>query len=294
MSPYIFALLSNFSWGLGAQFYTFYSKKVSPVWANMFKGTLGCILFGATVMLTGGFSALPLSAVGFFLLSGFIGLGFADILFFKAYSVIGSSRTMMIASFEALLIGVMSYYLFGQRVSGIKFLSIFFLIACVFIFALESYKKTSKWNWHIMLIALGGVFLDALGVIATRAAFNISDASAVEANAIRCIGGVAAFVITAPALKVRFFERAKRMPPKALLGITAGTVIGTYLGLLFHLSAIKTGHLATIAAMSCTSVIFAAFFECLIAKKWPSKYLLAAIGLFLCAMFLLFGNWGAK
>ena len=288
MSPYIFALLSNFSWGLGAQFYTFYSKKVSPVWVNIFKGTLGCILFGLTVILTGGFSAIPISAIGLFFLSGFIGLGFADTLFFKSFTGIGSSRTLIIVSFETLLVGVMGYYFFGQQISAVKFLSIFFLIACVFLFALESYKKTSKWNWQIILIALGGVVLDALGVIATRAAFNISDAAPLEANAYRCLGAVAAFAITAPVMKVRFFERINRMSSKALLGITIGAIIGTYFALLFHLTALKTGHLATIAAMSCTSVIFAAFFECLFERKLPSKYLLAAIGLFLCAMYFLF------
>jgi hypothetical protein len=41
--------------------------------------------------------------------------------------------------------------------------------------------------------------------------------------------------------------------------------------------------------MSCTAVIFAAAFECLLEKKRPSKYLLAAFGLFLCAIGLLFG-----
>ena len=288
MSPYIFALLANLSWGLSAQFYTFYSKKISPVWVNIFKGILGCILFGLTVILTGGFSAMPLGAIGLFLLSGFIGLGFADILFFKSFSVIGSSRTIIIVSFETLFVGVMAYHFFGQQISGIKFLSIFFLIACVFIFALENYKKTSKWSWHIILIAIAGTFLDSLGVIATRAAFNMSNASPLEANAIRFMGAIAAFVIIAPAMKVRFFNRLGRMSRKALLGITAGAVIGSYLCMLFYLNALKTGNLAIISALLCTGVIFAAFFECLFERKWPSKYLLAAIGLFLCGMFFLF------
>jgi hypothetical protein len=72
--------LSNFSWCLGTQFYTLYSKKISPVWTNIFKGTLACILFGLAVMLTGGFGVIRPKAIFLFMLSGFIGLGFADIL----------------------------------------------------------------------------------------------------------------------------------------------------------------------------------------------------------------------
>ena len=289
MSPYIYALLSNLSWGFSAQFYTLYSRKISPVWVNIFKCILGCILFGFTVIFTGGFSALPFGAIGLFFLSGFIGLGVADILFFKSFSVIGSSRTIIIISFETLFVGVMSYYFFGQQISSVKFLSIFFLLACVFIFALENYKKTSKWDWRIILIAIAGTILDSIGVIITRAAFNMSNAAAPEANAIRFIGAVAALAIIAPVMKARFFERLKRIPPKALLGISAGAFIGTYLCMLFYLTALKTGNLAIISAMLCTGVIFAAAFECFLERKWPSKYLLAAIGLFLCAMLILFG-----
>lgn len=287
MSPYIFALLSNFSWGLGSQFYAHYSKKLSPVWTTIFKGTLACILFGITVIFTGGFHVIPTGAILLFLLSGFIGLGFADIFFFKAFAVIGASRTIMIVSFETLIVGVLSYFLFGQKIDFTKLSAIIFLIACVFIFALEGYKKTSKWQWGIMLIALLGMFLDALGVIATRAAFNLSDANPLEANVYRCLGGVIAFIILARALKVRFFTKLQRLPPKGKLMITIGGFIGAYLALLFHLSALKSGHLATISAMSCTGVIFAALFESLIEKKWPSKYLLTAFLLFLCAMILL-------
>jgi drug/metabolite transporter (DMT)-like permease len=289
MSPYLFALLSNFSWGLGTQFYTFYSKKISPVWTNIFKGTLACILFGLTVMLTGGFGVIQPKAIFLFMLSGFIGLGFADILFFKAFSVIGSSRTIIIVSFETVIVGILSYYFFGQSISAVKLLSIIFLLGCVFIFALENYKKTAKWQWQVFFIALGGVFLDALGVIATRMAFNISGVSSLEANTYRSLGAVAAFVIIAPVFKVRFFERLSRISLRAKTVIFLGTIIGTYLCLLFHLAALKTGHLATISAMSCTAVIFAAAFECLLEKKRPSKYLMAAFGLFLCAIGLLFG-----
>ncbi|MDR1684385.1 MAG: EamA family transporter, partial [Elusimicrobiota bacterium] len=75
MPWYIFALLSNFSWGLGSQFYALYSKKLSPVWTNIFKGSFSGALFIITVLLTGGFTKIPPAAAALFLLSGFIGLG---------------------------------------------------------------------------------------------------------------------------------------------------------------------------------------------------------------------------
>ena len=136
--------------------------------------------------------------------------------------------------------------------------------------------------------ALIGVFFEAAGVIITRAAFNLSNADPLQANAYRCLGAVLFFIVITRIINVRFFDKLQRLSPKAKFFITFGTLMGTYLGLLFHLCALKHGHLATISAISCTVVVFSAMFECIFTKKWPSKYLLAAFALFLCAMFILF------
>ncbi|MDR0645459.1 MAG: DMT family transporter [Elusimicrobiota bacterium] len=287
MSAYIFALLSNFSWGLSSQSYTLFSKKISPVWTNMFKGVCAGILFGLTVIFSGGFKAISLSAVGLFLLSGFIGLGFGDIFTFKAYSIIGPSRATMISSFRILFVGVMGYVFFGQKVSPSRFISIIFLLVCVFIFALESYKKTAKWHFSAMFMALLGMLFDSVAVIASRAAFDISDINGIEANAYRCVGATCGFIILAQTMKIKFFAKINKIPKKALLLITAGSIIGTYFGLIFYLEAIKRGNLATVSAITTTMVVFTAFFECLFEKKWPSKYLIAAFGCLVCAMYFL-------
>ena len=287
MLAYFFALGSNISWGLASQSYALFSKKISPVWTNMFKGICAGILFGLTVIIAGGFKPISLSAVGLFLLSGFIGLGFGDIFTFQAYSVIGPSRTTMISSFRILFVGVLGYFFFGQEVSPSRFVSIIFLIACIFIFALEGYRKTAKWQWGAMTMALIGMLLDSVAVITSRAAFDISAVNAVEANAYRCMGAVAGFIILARAMKINFFAKINKLSRRALFFITAGSVIGTYLGLIFYLEAIKRGNLATVSAICATGVVFTAFFECLFEKKWPSKYLMAAFCCLSCAMYFL-------
>ncbi len=288
MSAYIYALLSNISWGLGAQFYTHYSKKLSPMWTNIFKGTLGFILFGLTAILTGGFTPAPPAAIGLFMLSGFIGLGFADVFLLKSFTQIGPARTMIIFSFQPLIVGVISYFLFGQQVDLYKFLSIIFFLACVIIFTLEGYKKTSKWQFGVLLIALLGVCLDAAGVIITRTAFDASNISSIQANTYRCLGALPAFAIAARIFKVKFFETLRTLKKHSLLNITFGATVGTFCCLMFYLKAVSFGHLATVTAMSMTSVIFSAIFECLFERKWPSKYLLVAFGCFGCAAYILF------
>jgi drug/metabolite transporter (DMT)-like permease len=255
---------------------------------NIFKGSFAGILFALTVLLTGGFSAVSWKPATLFMLSGFIGLGIGDIFLLKSFSVIGPSRTIMISAFAPIFVGIMSFFAFGQTLDSSKFISIIFLIACVFIFALENYRQTSKWNFKIMLIALLGVFLDGVGVIISRTAFNASSLGLMEANVYRCLGAVISFLIITRLFKVDFFGHLRQFSKKSLLIVSGGTFVGSYLCLTFYLGAIKTGHLATVSAMVTTGVIFAAMFECLLQKKWPSKYLLGAFGFFLVAIYVLF------
>ncbi|WP_428897020.1 EamA-like transporter family protein [Parelusimicrobium proximum] len=291
MSPYIYSLLSNFSFGLGSQFFAHYSKKISPVWTNMFKGVFVFFLFSLTVLFTTGFSPISFKSAGFFMLSGFIGLGFADIFIFKAFSVIGPSRTIMVASMETVIVGILSYFVFGEPTDLVKLCSIFFFLVCVFIFAFENFKKTSKWHWSIMGIAFIGVSLEAVAVITTRAGFNLTPSlNPIEANVYRSIGGLLAFLIVANIFKVNFFATLKGMKARSIGMMSFGAFIGSYLCLIFYLTSIKTGHLATVAALSTTGVIFAAFFECVFEKKWPSKYLITAFCFFMMGMYVLLGT----
>lgn len=289
-TAYIYALLSNFSYGLGSQFFAHYSRKVSAAWVTIFKGVVDCLLFLFTVLLFSGFHPIDPRYVGTFLLSGFIGLGVGDIFLMKSFADIGPGRTMLLFAFQPLVVGAFSYFLFGQSVDARRLVSILFFIACVFIFSLEQFKKNGKWSFTPVLVALTGMFLDASGIILTRLSFNgAPDVTALEGNLYRSLGAVLAFALICRVMKVHFFANLRALPFKSKGYMFIGSVLGCYLALLFYLQAIKTTtSLAAVSSIAVTGVIFGAFFECLFEKKKPSKYLLAAFGCFFCAAYFLF------
>lgn len=289
-AAYIYALLSNFSYGLGSQFFAHYSRRLSPAWVTIFKGLTDCLLFLLTVLVFSGFHPIAPSYIGLFMLSGFIGLGIGDIFVMKSFATIGPGRTMMLFAFQPLVVGTFSFFLFEQSLDARKFISIFFFIVCVFIFSLENYKKSGKWSLLPILVALTGMFLDGSGIILTRLAFDGAPAiNALEANLYRSLGAVVAFIILCRVIKVDFWANFKKLPLKSKGYMFVGSVLGCYLALLFYLQAIKTTtSLASVSSIAVTGVIFGAFFECLLEKKRPSNYLLAAFGFFFCACYFLF------
>jgi uncharacterized membrane protein len=134
------------------------------------------------------------------------------------------------------------------------------------------------------------MFIDAIGIIITRYAFDMNkNLNAFEGNFYRCIGAVVAYIVLSRFIKIDFTKNMKSLSLNSKLYILLGCFLGTFLSLAFYLEAIKTGHLASVAAMAITGVIFASFFECIWEKKLPSKYLIIAFGFFGIGMwFLLF------
>ena len=251
------------------------------------KAALGCLFFFVTIVLTGGFSAIPLKYAGTFFLSGFIALGFGDILMLKSFADLGPARTILLYGFQPLVIGLISFFLFGQTVSLVKLCSIIFFLICIFIFSLESFRRHGHWSVKAMALACAAMLTDSAGILLTRYSFDGSCARVMEGNFYRTVGAIASFVLLGMFVKLNFWGSFAKMKKREISLAALGSFLGVYLCLIFYLTAIKHGNLAAVSGISVTGAIFAAVFECVFERKWPSKYLLSAFVFFGAGMYLL-------
>lgn len=285
---YLYGLGANLSFAIGSQIFTFYSRQISSSWMNCFKSLVGVTAFGLFITFFGSWHSIGPTFFGLFFLSGFMGLGIGDIFLLKSFSLMGPGRTLMIFGFQPLLIGVLSYILFDQALDPKKFLAIFFCILCLVSFSLESFKKSGTWEFKAIAIAFVGVFLDSVGVIITRYSFdNSPGVTAMEGNFHRCLGAIFAFIILSQWKPFKFFSKWKAQSIKSKSILIFGSLMGTFLSLALYLKAIQTAHLATLSGIAITGTIFSSILECLIEKRWPSRYLLISFGFFLCGMYIL-------
>jgi drug/metabolite transporter (DMT)-like permease len=287
---YIYALAANLSFAVGVQFFTHYARRISSLWVNAFKAVVAAGLFLATVLLQGGFHHIDLLSAGLFFVSGAVGLGLADFCLVEAFSLMGPGRTMMVYGVQPLVIGVFSYFLFGQAVEGRKLAAVVFFVVCLFIFSLESFRKHGHWNVKASLYALSGVTLDGLGVIITRYAFNANPGiGTTEGNFYRAAGALLLFAGISRLRPFQFRRNLRALGARGVWWIALGSFAGTYLSLVFYLSAVRySGALAAVSGIAITGTLFASAFECAFERKAPSRYLLVSFVFFFAGMALLF------
>ncbi len=287
---YILALLANMSFALGSQFYARFSRTISSMWMNAAKAAIGGTLFFITVSLFYGWQEVHWLWVFVFACSGFLGLGVGDWFLLKSFANLGPGRTMVLFSFQPLVVGTLSYFIFGQTLDMQRIWALFFLIACVLIFAHENKKVKGSLHLHLFAIAAIGMCLDGVGIVITRYAFeHWKEITPVEANFYRAMGAWTFFFLFSFIRPYHFVKTFKRLHKKDLFYVFISSFLAMFLSLFLFLQAVQFATLATLTGVSITGTIFAALFECIMEKKMPSKHLLLAFVFFLVGTkFLLF------
>jgi len=289
---YLLVILSNFSFALASIFFTYYSKKLTPLWMNAFKTSATFIYLIVSVPL---FIPLQLGSNNTsygLMLSGAIGLGLGDLFLFRAFFEIGAARTLILFGFQPLFMAISSHFFFDQNIESNHAIAILLMMVCLFLFAFESKKETGNWQLIGLLYALIGVLLDTSGVVISRLSFDQSpELHPLWGHMFRTSGAVLFFILFSKFVKpipvlTTFLSQSK----KDRIVLLAAAFVGTYLSLYFYLSGIKIGHVASLTAITVTCPLFASLFEHLFAKKFPSKILILAFMVFLIGVWTLLGN----
>jgi len=287
MSAIFLVLISNLCFSFGSQFFAHYTKRFSSLWMNTFKAIIACLCFGLYLIIIKDFAFIESKTFLALFVSGFIGLGVGDIFLLEAFSRLGPSKTLMLFSFNPVIVGILSFFLFGQIVPLYKLYAIFFFMICLFLFSLEGRKKQGSWEIKGLLFALFGISLDALGIILTKQAFEWEPSvHSIKANFLRCIGALIAYSFIRFYTPIDLIPRLKKLTPKAIFWIVLACFLGTFLSLSLYLYAIQqTKVLASITALSITGVLFSSSFEYIWKKELPSRYFWLSLTSFSIGMF---------
>jgi drug/metabolite transporter (DMT)-like permease len=277
------ALLANLFFSAASIFYTKYTRIYGASWVNAFKSTITLffLLIAVPLFITLEYNDYR-SLLGL-MLSGFIGLGVGDYFLFKAFFKMGASRTLILFGFQPIFISIFSNILFDQVIEINHYYAMLFMLVCLLLFSYENKQKSGSFALSGLLFALIGVSLDTSGVIISRMSFDLSPGlNPLWGHLIRTSGACLYFTLYQLGYKplhlLKTFKGLKLIDKKILV---LSAFFGTFLSLFFYLTAIKVGHVATITAISVTGPMFAAIFEHVADKRFPSKILLLALISFL-------------
>jgi drug/metabolite transporter (DMT)-like permease len=284
------ALGSNISFASASIFFTKYGEKWGAVKMNYFKALVAFACFSVVNLVLGNSFDLAHNSWWLLVASGLIGLTIGDIFLIRAFTHLGAGRTLMIFGFSPLILAIMGYFFFGETLKQTQMLAILFLILCLLAFAWEQKKSQGHWGVVGISLALGGVFLDACGLVLTKnAMIHSPEMSVFEVNFIRSGVTVLAFfswsLMKRKGLEIKksFFHLAQ----KERIEIVAASFFGTVLSLSFYMKAIEIGPLATVSAVAGTSPLFATLFEIIRGRRSPTVSLFFAVICFICGVSLL-------
>lgn len=288
---YVLALLAAILFSGASVIFARFSTSHSSLWMNLVKNSVAAVAFFAASALSLLFTEETLRSLSLpsglcLFLSGLVGLAIGDLFLFRAYQRIGSARTIMIFSFSPLFLTVEGFLFFGQGLSLNQAGALLLMMACAWTISFERFRADGAWEWKGILFALLGVLLDNVGVVLSRVAFDQSPGiSAFTANAVRTVGAIL------PLLAIKWYV-GERMRFAELKGGEKGLAVGasffgTFLSLSCWLTALKIGHIGSLAGVGSFNPVAASLWEWVLLRKRPTAYLLVALAFFLAGFFLL-------
>lgn len=268
--------------------FSVYAKRFSAMWINQIKVSVASLAFLVAMMLTPDLAHVDLTTGAILFLSGFAGLCIGDIFLFRAFATLGTGRSLVLYSFQPLMLGIYGYFFLQQTFSLNQSLAVVCMMICIYIFMLERNRMTGNWDFNNFMWAFLGIALDAVGVMMTRSAYEMTpELETFQVNLIRCLGALTGFLLIRPKSYITVARDLWGLRKREITLLVGASIAGCFLSLALYLAALKYAHVGTLTAISITGPIWVAILESIYHRKLPNFYLLGAFAFFLAGFYLM-------
>jgi drug/metabolite transporter (DMT)-like permease len=285
---YGLAIGANLAFSTASMIFSLYARRFSSMWINQVKVIIAAAAFLIALMVSGQSVSLSIPTFCLLFLSGLSGLCIGDIFLFRAFATLGAGRSLVLYSFQPLMLGIYGYFFLSQVFSVYQTMAVLCMIFCIFIFMLERNHSTGSWDLKSFTWAFSGITLDAVGVMLTRSAYELQpELETFQVNVIRCLGALVGFLIISPKSYRNVFKdfiALKKREQSLLIGTSIG---GCFISLTMYLAALKYAHVGTLTAIAITGPVWVSMLECIYQRKAPNKYLLGAFLFFFGGFYLM-------
>lgn len=246
------ALGTALCWTFTSMAFESAGRRVGSLQVNLIRLVIAFFFLGTLSFLVNGYF-VPMGASvdswTWLLLSGVAGFVIGDLLLFQAFVVIGSRMVMVIMTTAPIFAAFMSQIILGETLSMMAFAGMFVTISGIIFVISGKKKEKDKVKRYGVLLALGGSFGQALGLVLSK--YGMKDYNAISSTQIRVIAGIIGFSILFTTLRRwnLIFKSLSNAP--AMKRIATGAFLGPFLGVTLSLVAVqhtKTGIAATLMA----------------------------------------------
>ncbi|MFY7991665.1 MAG: EamA family transporter [Bacteriovoracaceae bacterium] len=285
---YTMAVGANLAFSTASMVFSHFARKFNSMWMNQVKVAIALLAFSIALVTTSHWIEISWTSATLLLLSGFAGLCIGDIFLFRAFAALGAGRTLVLYSFQPLLLGVYGFFFLGQFFTINQTLAVVCMMICIFIFMFERNKLTGSWDLRNFFWAFLGICLDAFGVMLTRSSYELTpNLETFQVNVIRCIGAIIGFILINPKSYIGVTKDVIALPNRDKTMLIGSCIAGTFLSLTLYLAALKYAHVGTLTAISITGPVWVAILESIYHRRLPSRLLLMAFAFFLTGFYLM-------
>lgn len=258
----IAALSAALLWTGASFIYAGLGKQMSPMWLNLVKSSIaiGFILL-TFVLLQEAWPQIDGVSFGLLFLSGAIGIGFGDSVFFEALVCLGARRALLLEATAPPLSAFLAVLFLQEQLNLSAWLGIFLTVAGVAWVIIERTPEQTQIPMRLgrgIVLGLLAAFAQASGAVLSRSALAETLISPLWSSLIRLIAAVLVLLI--------WLARYQRSPylgqlqplrsGRFLLVVTAAAFAGTYLGIWLQQTALKYTETGIAQALIATSPLF--------------------------------------
>ncbi len=282
------SLTTAIIWAISVVFFKKSGETVAPLGLNLFKNTLTLLLIPPTMLVFGQalFMPAPLNDYILLLLSGVIGIGVADTLFFKSLNLLGAARSAIVDCLYSPIIIALSIFWLGERLTVFQALGALIIVSAVFTIGREKGLVEISQRQLIAGILLGVASMLAMGIGIVIIKPLLERSAVLWAIEIRLIGAAVSLLLFLGLYRGRRAVIRSIMDPKGWKYMIPGSFLGTYIALMFWIGGMKYAPASIASALNQTSNIFIFIFAAIFLKESITRYkiigiVLAVIGVFL-------------
>ncbi|MBT3250681.1 MAG: DMT family transporter [Candidatus Marinimicrobia bacterium] len=278
----IFSLLSAVFWGLAVVFFKKTGETISPVALNPFKNVLASVLFLITILVVQEPLLQPFDATGVngfsvedyvrLILSGIIGIGIADLIFFKSLNILGAGFSAIIDTLYSPSVIFFAFIMLGERLNFIQLLGAMLVVSAVLFasFRLKNIPSDPKELRYGLFLGIAAISMMGFGIVLVKPVLNKLTSSFGQqmwvAGFRLIFGSIFSIIIFAIVQRKRdlikpFYNK------KIWFHLITGSVLGTYIGLACWLIGMTHATASIASILNQTATIFILLFAWLFLKE---------------------------
>ena len=257
----IAALTAALFWAVSSILFKKLGKTIPPIEMNLLKGTLAIVLFFVTsLVLKEKTASLSMQAVMMLAISGALGIGYGDTVYFEALNILGARRTLLITILAPVFTAILAWIFLQENLVLIGWLGIVVTMAGIAWVITEQKNgdaENKKLLWRGVFYGFLAALTQAIGAVISRWALTETTVSALQSAMIRLIAGVVFLLVWILVKRVKIGQWVKPSSSTNLWGtVVVVVIIGTYLAIWLQQIAFQFTRVGIAQTLLATAPLF--------------------------------------